>query len=140
MAPSTSERHGLSLFLLPKSLPRMWKECSNFPRPETAPPLGFQKQRASPPPLPFGLSSGSCSSLGCFHFLHSTRHPEKTTHIHIRIFSVSQNLRKVSYPCTEAQLWSSQPVSTREAWRIPSILPPFVRLRSLPQAHFTNAD
>lgn len=33
MAPSTSELHGLSLFLLPKSLPRMWKERSNSLRP-----------------------------------------------------------------------------------------------------------
>lgn len=75
----------------------MRKERSNSPRPENAPPplLGFQKQKAR---VPFGLSSGSCSSLGCFHFLHSTHHPEKMTHIRIRIFSVSQNLRKVGYP------------------------------------------
>lgn len=96
MAPSASVRRGLSLFL-PTSLSRMRKEHSNSPRPETAPPplLGFQKQKAL---VPFGLSSGSCSSLDCFHFLHSTRHPEKMTHIRIRIFSVSQNLRKVGYP------------------------------------------
>lgn len=68
----------------------------------TPPTLGFQKQKA---PVPFGLSSGSCSSLGCFHFLHSTRHPEKMTHLHKNIFSFSEPKESQLSFFTQARLW-----------------------------------